>query len=141
MFSLEFGWEVGVAFLAVIVLMVLPHASRKIYGPVDYIKTDELNRMLKAGEPLRVLDLRSRKEFLNYRIAEAIYLPPAKIDHYLIQTREDADSSAPVILVCASDLDSIRMVSRFRKHGVKNVKVMQGGMFRWKRDGLPVKRD
>jgi len=140
MFGLEFGWEVGVAFLAVIVLMALPHVSRKMHGKIDYIQTHELSHMLKSGESVSVFDLRSQKEFSNYHIAEAVHLPPDKLESHLAQATQKQTSSVPMVLVCASDLDSTRMMSRLRKNGIANVKVMQGGMYRWKRDSLPIKR-
>ncbi len=140
MFGLEFGWEVGVAFLAVLVLMALPHVVRKMHGPVDYIQPHELSQMLKSGESLRLLDIRTQKEYASDHIAEAIHLSTDKIADYLVQTKRDEAEPTPTILVCQSDLISIRMASRLRKNGIAKVKVMQGGMLRRQRSRLPLQR-
>jgi len=140
MLGLEFGWEIGVAFAVVLVLMALPHVSRKIHGHVDYIQTHELHRMLKAGESVAVLDLRPQKEYSNYHIAEAIHLPLDKIENYFAGMSQQDTGSAPTVLVCQSDLDSTRMAGRLRRRGMANIRVMQGGMYRWKRDSFPIKR-
>jgi rhodanese-like protein len=64
--------------LAVLASVLLPGASR-VGGaqqpPVDLIKVDQLNSLLRKGTPAQIIDVRSRQEYLTRHIKGAASIP------------------------------------------------------------------
>ena len=121
--------------------MALPILSRKLRGQVNYINPFDLKKRLDVKEEIVVLDLRSASDFKRAHIAGAINIRPRQLVDIIEEKLSDDENSGvnkPVVLVCQSDLESIRTAKSFDRHGQSDVMVMKGGMFRWKRESLPV---
>lgn len=129
--------EVILALLLVGVLMALPVVSRKFYGPVDYVLPRELMVRLDAGERVRVLDIRSPRDFARGHLPGALNVPRQELARRVARVA-GGESEQPPVLVCQSDLRSIAAAKRLERSGHGKVVVMKGGMHRWKRDRLPV---
>lgn len=129
--------EVILALLLVGVLMALPVVSRKFYGPVDYVLPRELMVRLDAGERVRVLDIRSPRDFARGHLPGALNVPRQELARRVARVA-GGESEQPPVLVCQSDLRSIAAAKRLERSGQGKVVVMKGGMHRWKRDRLPV---
>lgn len=70
----------GPALLALLAAVALPAASRVGHAqsqppPIELIKVDQLNAMLKKGSPAQIIDVRSRQEFLTRHIKGAVSIP------------------------------------------------------------------
>ncbi len=69
----------GPALLALLAAVALPAASRVGHAqsqpPIELIKVDQLNAMLKKGTPAQIIDVRSRQEFLTRHIKGAVSIP------------------------------------------------------------------
>ena len=67
------------ALVALLGVLLLPAASRlgsaQQEPPVEFIKVDQLNVMLRKGTPAKVVDVRSRQEFLTRHIKGALSIP------------------------------------------------------------------
>ena len=66
------------AFLALLAATLLPGASRVGSAqepPIELIKVDQLNALLRKGTPAQVVDVRSRQEYLTRHIKGAISIP------------------------------------------------------------------
>lgn len=134
---MEIAPEVILALLLVGVLMALPVVSRKFYGPVDYVLPRELMVRLDAGERVRVLDIRSPRDFAKGHLPGALNVPRQELARRVARVA-GGESEQPPVLVCQSDLRSIAAAKRLERSGQGKVVVMKGGMHRWKRDRLPV---
>ena len=124
--------------------MALPILSRKLHGQVNYINPFDLKKRLDAQEDIVILDLRSASDFKRAHIAGAINIRPRQLADGIEERfgdNGDAGETKPIVLVCQSDLVSIRTTRLFDRHGRSDVLVMKGGMFRWKRESLPVIKD
>jgi rhodanese-related sulfurtransferase len=120
--------------------MALPIVSRKIHGPVDYILPHVLAGRLGAGESVMLLDIRSPKEFEQSHINGAINVSGKELEAQLASGGKELEmqSDRPIVLICQSDSRTIVLFKKFRDAGFTNVQVMKGGMFKWKRDLLPL---
>lgn len=134
---MEIAPEVILALLLVGVLLALPVVSRKIYGPVDYVLPRELMVRLDAGERVRVLDIRSPRDFARGHLPGALNVPRQELARRVARAG-GGESEQPPVLVCQSDLRSIAAAKMLERGGHEKVLVMKGGMHRWKRDRLPV---
>jgi rhodanese-like protein len=67
------------ALLALLAAVALPAASRVGHAqsqpPIELIKVDQLNALLKKGAPAQLIDVRSRQEYLTRHIKGAISIP------------------------------------------------------------------
>jgi rhodanese-related sulfurtransferase len=114
--------------------MALPVAMRRLHGPVDFIQPHEVAADLQAGVGPPVLDLRPSRDFARERIPGSENVAPEDV-----AARIGGGDGA--VLVCQSDTRAIRTAARLGKAGVGGVRVLQGGLFRWKRSRLPTVKD
>ena len=67
------------ALLALLAAVALPAASRVGHAqsqpPIELIKVDKLNALIKKGAPAQLVDVRSRQEYLTRHIKGAISIP------------------------------------------------------------------
>ena len=65
-----------VALLGALLLPAVPRAaSAQQEPPIEFIKVDQLNAMLRKGAQAKVIDVRSRQEFLTRHIKGAMSVP------------------------------------------------------------------
>jgi hypothetical protein len=72
--------RVGPALLALLGALLLPAAPRvgsaqEQGPPIQFLKVDQLNAMLRKGDPVKVIDVRSRQEYLTRHIKGAMSIP------------------------------------------------------------------
>jgi hypothetical protein len=67
------------ALLALLGALLLPAAARvgsaQQEPPIEFIKVDQLNAMLRKGAPAKMIDVRSRQEYLTRHIKGAMSVP------------------------------------------------------------------
>lgn len=102
------------------------------------MRADELDRLIKAGHPPAVLDVRSGLEFRAGHIPGAVHAPMAS----LLQC---AASAAPrktdrLVLVCEHG-PRAQLAGMFLKlRGYKAVELLEGHMASWRTSGRTVKK-
>jgi rhodanese-related sulfurtransferase len=106
-------------------------------GPA-WIEIDALHRLLVAGEPVVLIDVRQPDEYLG----SPGHLPGAiNIPLPTLATRVDevgAHHGRPVVLVCKTDRRSAKAAETLLASGLKNVAILRGGTDGWHRLGLPL---
>ena len=102
-----------------------------------WIETNELANGLDPGGAT-IIDVRSPEEFTGPpgHIETALNIPLGELPERLIEIR--AHKNAPVIVVCKTDKRSGAAAALLSAGGFSDVRVLRGGMERWKRDGLAV---
>ena len=68
------------ALLALLGAVLLPATPRAGHAqqqgpPIEFIKVDELNGLLRKGAPAKLVDVRSRQEYLTRHIKGAMSIP------------------------------------------------------------------
>ena len=68
------------ALLALLGALLLPAAPRvgsaqQQEPPIEFIKVDQLSALLRKGAPAKVVDVRSRQEYLTRHIKGAMSIP------------------------------------------------------------------
>ncbi len=117
------------------ILQVLADARARIrrYGPVEAAASDAL-----------IVDLRSHDErYRNGVIPGSIHVPRSVLEWRCDATSgfanpNVAESSRPLILVCAEGYSSSLAAASLIDLGVRDVGDLDGGFAAWVADGLPI---
>jgi membrane protein DedA with SNARE-associated domain/rhodanese-related sulfurtransferase len=105
---------------------------------IDRITSDELKRMLDAGEEVVIVDLRGSLDFEAEpaMIPGAVHLDVSDLEHVTEQL-----AAAPEVILycnCPNEVTSARMALLLRRKGVKKIRPLTGGLDGWRRQGYPV---
>lgn len=92
----------------------------------------ELYPHLKGGS-VRVLDVRSKKEWEEGHLHDAIHITLGN----LFEKLDDVPKDCPIVLQCRTGLRSAIAASILQRAGIKEVVNLKGGFLAWKKAGLP----
>ena len=105
------------------------------------VKETDVNAVLtrlKAGEKLKLVDVREDGEWAKGRIAGATHLGKGVIERD-IETAIP-DKSAEIILYCGGGFRSVLSADNLQKMGYRNVVSMDGGWRGWQEAGGPIEK-
>jgi glyoxylase-like metal-dependent hydrolase (beta-lactamase superfamily II)/rhodanese-related sulfurtransferase len=90
---------------------------------------------LRSSEPPVLLDVRAPAETAAKAIAGSVNVPLTRLEAQIA----DVPAGRPVLVFCAGGYRSPIAASVLRRHGVKDVSELAGGMAAWEAAGLPVR--
>ena len=102
-------------------------------GPAD------LERRLKSGDPVVVIDVRDPDEYRDGHVEAATNISRGFLE-FRIGTAV-SDPSTPIVLYCQTGLRSVLAAKALRELGYTTVINLQGGYQKWVQSGLPVVRE
>ncbi|HEX5605064.1 MAG TPA: rhodanese-like domain-containing protein [Candidatus Binatia bacterium] len=105
---------------------------------IPEISADELFRLQKEHEPLRILDVRTPEEYGGFCIPGAVNVPGGDLILWLDELRE---STTPVIVNCAGRTRSIIGTAALRRLGLTNVRALKNGTMGWVLSGLDLEKN
>lgn len=130
-------------FAAAFMFLVLRLLPRLMAG-VPFAKPAELKQRLDRREDVLVIDVRGPGEFTGDlgHIAGSLNLPLPDLAGRLAAMKDAlADyADTPVYVVCRTANRASSAARQLKKAGLKDIRVLDGGMVRWKREGLPTTR-
>ena len=94
------------------------------------ITPQEIQRRLKAGEKLALIDVREPAEFRMASIGGSELIPMGNVPAQLSHLDALADAS-PLIVFCHHGVRSLNVVHWLREQGVAACQSMAGGIDRW----------
>lgn len=114
------------------------------FPAVESIRTDSLAAWLADSTrvPPLLLDAREREEYAVSHLRGALHVDPdASAEALTAALSEDLDPARPVVVYCSVGYRSARVTDRLRAAGVRDVRNLEGSIFRWANEGRPVVRD
>lgn len=130
-------------FAAAFMFLILKLLPRVLAG-VPFAKPAELKQRLDRREDVLVIDVRGPEEFTGDlgHIAGSLNLPLPNLAGRLQDMKAAiADyADTPVYVVCRTANRASTAARQLKKAGLKDIRVLDGGMVRWKREGLPSTR-
>lgn len=102
------------------------------------ISPTTLGEWFDAADPVRILDVRSPAEFETVHIPGAYNVPLDTLGEHAADIQQHVEE--PVVLVCRSGMRASQAEQRLAAAGMGNVRVLEGGMMAWERDGRTVNR-
>jgi len=101
----------------------------------DYVVVKVLERLLKDGSALTLVDARTSEEFAEEHVPGAINVGTMELAEFA-ESRGNT-SVGLVVTMCGSTGRGEKAAEILCSHGVDNVQVLQGGLKAWKNAGLP----
>jgi adenylyltransferase/sulfurtransferase len=98
-----------------------------------------LERRLKSGDPVAVIDVRDPDEYRDGHIEAATNISRGFLEFRIGGTV--ADQKTPVVLYCQTGLRSVLAAKQLKELGYENVINLQGGYAKWAQSGLPVVKE
>ena len=106
--------------------------------PIE-ITPQDVNRLLAAGENVRLIDVREVNEHNICHLDGATLIPMNTIPQHLIELSAQAENST-LIVFCHHGGRSLNVINWLRQQGVVACRNMTGGIDRWSREidaGVP----
>ncbi len=97
------------------------------------ISPEAAENLLKEQRAI-LFDIRSEREYDEAHLPGAVLLPHARVDETLVSVLGDRDA----IFYCTSGARTDRACGDIARAGVKNIRVLEGGLNAWQSRGLPV---
>ena len=99
----------------------------------------DLERRLKSGDPVTVIDVRDPDEYRDGHIEAATNISRGFLEFRVATVA--TDPAAPVVLYCQSGLRSVLAAKALQELGYHNVINLGGGYQKWVQSGRPVVRE
>ena len=103
------------------------------------ILPQELHRRIAAGQPVRLLDVRTPGEFATAHVPGAQLIPLDALD-VVAFCREQGGAVSPLYVLCQSGGRARRAIEKLSRADVQNCVLVEGGTQAWIEAGLPVNR-
>ena len=124
-------------------LLAMKFLPRLMAG-VPFVPPADLKSKLDQGEEVLIIDVRSEAEFTGElgHIPGALNMPLNTLTDRLTETKSSLEPylTTPIYVMCMTAGRSPRAARALRQFGFTNLRVLDGGMSRWKRQGLPSTR-
>ena len=102
----------------------------KIDGFFEGISSEQVYQKIKNKEKMVLLDVRSHKEYEEYRIPGSLLIPLGVLRGRLFELHKDVE----IITFCSISLRGYEAALILKSSGFENVKVMDGGIEMWPYD-------
>ena len=102
---------------------------------MEMVSPKEAVLLAQKSQSVKLLDVRSALEFAEAHIKDSINVP---IDMISAKMNDLSSSGQAYIVLCRTGNRSPMAADMLIQSGIHGVKVMQGGMTRWQKEGLPV---
>ncbi len=113
-------------------------AIRAEFPGVEQISTAELNTWLTSEEPSPILlDVREEAEYRVSHLRGAIRVDPGGET----SPPAGAGKNTPIVTYCSVGYRSSKVAKRLMEQGYTNVSNLEGSIFEWANQGLPVVRE
>jgi rhodanese-related sulfurtransferase len=102
----------------------------------NYVGVNELNRLLREDSTITLIDTRTPEEFADGHASSAINVPITNLTEFAENRGDTSDDL--VITMCGSTGRGEKAAAILNSHGVRKVRVLEGGLKAWRDAGLPV---
>jgi len=99
------------------------------------ISKDDFYSDMKLKPEIKIIDVRSKSEFLAERIEGAVNIPVSKMP---CRKAKKISRETVIYLYCKSGIRSCTAESKFNDMGFKHVFSLENGLSYWEKSGLPV---
>lgn len=127
---MRFSWiDIAIIVLGIIAL------TRIIsnYTRVTNASPQEIQKKLEQGEPLQIVDVRSREEFEQWHIPGALSIPIDRLDEDPAAAAAELDPEKPIVVLCETGSRSALAYHILRdRAGFDQLINMRSGLVNWK---------
>ena len=102
---------------------------------IEAISPQEVSLLIAKSPQFKLMDVRSVSEFAQAHIKDSINVPMGTL---FARIDELSKSKQGYIVICLLGARSPMVADILMQSGIRNVKVMEGGLMRWQKDGFPL---
>lgn len=125
--------ELAAAVAVILVLLIIIEFIKIKRGANSVSPAQAVQLINRQNAP--VIDLRSNDAFLSGHIVGALSIPLADLDSKM--KKIEKFKSQPIVLACATGIESQQAATTLLKHGY-NPQILAGGMRAWRDAGMPL---
>ncbi|MDP2968670.1 MAG: ThiF family adenylyltransferase [Deltaproteobacteria bacterium] len=118
---------------------LLRRALKGKHRDVSEISIQEVNRLLKKGERMVLLDVREKEELALGYLKNSIFVPRASLPEKAETLLPDKD--VPIVVYCAAGVRSLLAAKTLKEMGYSQVSSMREGIEGWKKAGYELGSD
>jgi rhodanese-related sulfurtransferase len=122
-----------VAFIAI--ALYFAYSKGWILSNFDSITPTQAQELLKEGDNVVVLDVRTPDEFTQGHIQDAVLMPVQLLEQNLAEL--DESKNKKILVYCASGMRSVAASRILSENGFTAIN-LKGGIGQWKSDGFEV---
>lgn len=126
----------------IVFLMLLWLFSAAASGEViTMIKAEDLAKRIKHNDDFLMVDVRQPDELTGSlgHISGSVNIPMLSLNSRI--SKVAGNKNREIILVCRSDHRARFAADMLKRAGFTNLKVLEGGMMRWNKLGLPASKE
>ena len=112
---------------------LLRRVLKEKYKDVSEISIQEVNRLLKRGENVVLLDVREKEELALGYLQGSLFVPRATLPEKAETLLPDKD--VPIVVYCAAGVRSLLAAKTLKEMGYRQVSSMKEGIEGWKAAG------
>jgi rhodanese-related sulfurtransferase len=95
---------------------------------IQEITVQNLQKMMKSGKPLQLLDVRELAEYQISSIKKSLHIPLEQLP----SNHDKVSRHIPVVVYCHHGIESILAIEYLSKtHGFTNLHLLSGGLHAW----------
>jgi rhodanese-related sulfurtransferase len=141
---MEIDNDMMIALVATLAVVLAIRLLPRYLSGATYVPPEQLDERIRAGEDLAIIDVRTGGEFNGDlgHVPGAMNIPVQDLESKLLSLKEQLEpmKGETIYAVCRTDTRAGMAAKTLKKLGFKDVRVMQGGMIRWKREGRQAER-
>ncbi|MDI7261713.1 MAG: ThiF family adenylyltransferase [Thermodesulfobacteriota bacterium] len=118
---------------------LIRRALKGKHRDVSEISIQEVNRLLKKGERMVLLDVREKEELALGYLKGSVFIPRASLPEKAETLLPDKD--APIVVYCAAGVRSILAAKTLKEMGYHQIFSMKEGIDGWKAAGYELGSD
>jgi adenylyltransferase/sulfurtransferase len=118
---------------------LLRRALKEKHRDISEISIQEVNRLMKRGERMVLLDVREKEELALGYLKGSLFIPRAELPEKAESLLPD--KNLPVVVYCAAGVRSLLAAKVLKEKGYRHVSSMREGIEGWKKAGYEVASD
>lgn len=130
---LQTHWTLSLPLISILLVLTLLEWVRHKQG-ASQISPARLTQLINHDNAV-IVDLRSSDLYKDGHIIGAILLPASELNQN--PKKLDAYKTKPIVLVCATGLESPKIAPTLLKEGL-NIHVLNGGIRAWREANMPL---
>lgn len=127
-------WELNLALVVIIALLLLVEFLKQKHG-AGRLTPAHATRLINHNDAV-VIDIRNSEAYASGHIVDSISLPMADIETKF--NKIEKLKAQPIILVCATGIDSPRAAALLTKKGFLSVNLLTNGIRAWRDAEMPL---
>ncbi len=126
-----------VSSIAIMVVLFLSFRMLpRLIAGVPFVEPVDVVKHLEKDKEAVLIDVRTPEEFKQERATESINVQPYEFGENIEEKRAYLDNH--IFVICQSSQRAAMAAKQLKKYGFINVRVVKGGLIRWKKRNLPV---